>query len=327
MDGSPYSDEHVTDLKGRYYYDKFKFSPMDAEKHVALRKAYIEGLVWNLQYYYKGCVCWDWFYPYHYGPMLSDLVGIDSMLDEISFDGDSKSEPWKAYEQLMSVLPPSSAYLLPLPYQWLMKSSKSPIKDFYPESFTVDMNGKRWPWEAVVLLPFIDAKRLIATSRKLVTDDVLTATEIDNNKLKGATVYTHDTTSHSRLEAVGDDPNFAAIEKCHVRAIDYDSTPWNDVPGAEDAVFRPELLPGVVVPQPGFPTLKAAPIRGLIRRRVGINIFGRRSRYRTAVLDLDDEMPVTPPVGTLAKKLIGRAVHFRYPYLQEGFVTSMCKFN
>ncbi len=60
-------DEHVEDLKGRYYYDKFKFSPLDAEKHIALRKAYIEGLVWNLQYYYKGCVSWEWFYPYHYG--------------------------------------------------------------------------------------------------------------------------------------------------------------------------------------------------------------------------------------------------------------------
>ena len=60
-------DEHVEDLKGRYYYDKFKFSPLDAEKHIALRKAYIEGLVWNLEYYYKGCSSWEWFYPYHYG--------------------------------------------------------------------------------------------------------------------------------------------------------------------------------------------------------------------------------------------------------------------
>ncbi len=60
-------EEHVQDIKGRYYYDKFQFSPLDAEKHIALRKAYVEGLVWNLQYYYKGCASWDWFYPYHYG--------------------------------------------------------------------------------------------------------------------------------------------------------------------------------------------------------------------------------------------------------------------
>ena len=134
-------DKHVSDLKGRYYYEKFKFSPLDAEKHIALRKAYIEGLVWNLKYYYKGCACWDWFYPYHYGPRLSDLKNIDNMLKEISFD-DNKSGPLNPFEQLMACLPPSSADLLPKPYQWLMKSSKSPLIDFYPDSFTIDMNGK-----------------------------------------------------------------------------------------------------------------------------------------------------------------------------------------
>jgi len=55
------------DLKGRYYYDKFGFTPFDAQKHIALRKAYIEGLVWNLKYYYEGCISWEWYYPYHYG--------------------------------------------------------------------------------------------------------------------------------------------------------------------------------------------------------------------------------------------------------------------
>ena len=63
-------DKHVSDLKGRYYYEKFNFSPLDAEKHIALRKSYIEGLVWNLHYYYRGCPSWDWYYPYHYGKLL-----------------------------------------------------------------------------------------------------------------------------------------------------------------------------------------------------------------------------------------------------------------
>lgn len=67
-------EDHVEDLKGRYYYDKFQFSPLDAEKHIALRKAYIEGLVWNLEYYYKGCASWDWFYPYHYGKCFSSVM-------------------------------------------------------------------------------------------------------------------------------------------------------------------------------------------------------------------------------------------------------------
>ena len=32
----------------------------------------------------------------------------------------------------------------------------SPIKDFYPEEFEADLNGKMQKWEAVVLIPFID---------------------------------------------------------------------------------------------------------------------------------------------------------------------------
>ena len=86
--------------------------------------------------------------------MLSDLVGIDDMLEEISFDG-KMGEPLRPFEQLMACMPPSQAHTLPEPYRWLLTSPTSPIKDYYPTSFTVDMNGKRWPWEAVVLIYMI----------------------------------------------------------------------------------------------------------------------------------------------------------------------------
>ena len=58
------------DVKGRYYFDKFQLTPFDHDEHRALRKAYIEGLVWNLKYYFEGCVSWSWYYPYHYGTFL-----------------------------------------------------------------------------------------------------------------------------------------------------------------------------------------------------------------------------------------------------------------
>lgn len=71
------------DLKGRYYYDKFGFTPFDAQKHIALRKAYIEGLVWNLKYYYEGCVSWDWYYPYHYGALscVDGYIELDHLIE------------------------------------------------------------------------------------------------------------------------------------------------------------------------------------------------------------------------------------------------------
>ena len=46
--------------------------------------------------------------------------------------------------------------------QWLMTDANSPVADFYPTDFRVDMEGKRNEWEGVVLVPFIDEARLLA---------------------------------------------------------------------------------------------------------------------------------------------------------------------
>lgn len=149
VDANKIDENSLVDLKGRYYFEKFGITPFDTEKHATLRKEYITGLVWNLEYYYKGVISWEWYYPYNYGPMLSDLVGISSILSEISFfDGGTKEiadkdtssmsdtterirqvagSPLRPFEQLLGCLPPSSSYLLPKPYRWLMTSPDSPL--------------------------------------------------------------------------------------------------------------------------------------------------------------------------------------------------------
>ena len=42
-----------------------------------------------------------------------------------------------------------------------MDEQLSPILDYYPHEFECDLNGKQQEWEAVVLIPFIDEKRLL----------------------------------------------------------------------------------------------------------------------------------------------------------------------
>jgi hypothetical protein len=64
----------------------------------------------------------------------------------------------------------------------------------------------------------------------------------------------------------------------------------------------------------------------LNRRKIGINVFGNRSRYRTALLEIED-LPPLPPAHLIAKSFIGTTVYFRYPFLQEGFVCAVSDSN
>lgn len=248
--------------------------------------------------------------------MLSDLVNINSILSETSFsDGEPEIEtpgsrhvagqPLRPFEQLLGCLPPSSSYLLPEPYRWLMNKPESPLIDVYPESFTIDMNGKRWPWEAVTLLPFIDSKQLIDASRNLIDQNDLTEEEKQLNEFGK---------SHVLTRSPGEDD---------VKVEVFEDSVWAKIKEDSNIAFEPQLNEGVKMPGSSFPTLKDAPVTKLNRRKVFLNVFGMRSRYRTALLEMEDELPAFPPASLLASKFIGTTVNFRFPILYEGLVCSV----
>jgi 5'-3' exoribonuclease 2 len=116
--------------------------------------SYLEALSWICKYYYRGVASWSWYYPFHYSPFFSDL-------EVVEIPDFQLGEPFKPFEQLMAVLPPKTSTALPAHLRYLMTSSDSPIADYFPSEFEIDLTGKKFAWLGEVLLPFIDDQRLL----------------------------------------------------------------------------------------------------------------------------------------------------------------------
>ncbi|KAI0573021.1 XRN1 5-3 exonuclease, partial [Pyrenophora tritici-repentis] len=155
----------------RYYEQKFHVAPNDIAFRNKVARQYAEGLCWVLAYYMQGCPSWTWYFPHHYAPFAADFVGLEDMDPRKLFE---KGVPFHPYEQLMGVLPAASNHAIPEPFRVLMEDPNSSIVDFYPEDFPIDLNGKKFAWQGVAVLPFIDEKRLLeamATKYPELSDD------------------------------------------------------------------------------------------------------------------------------------------------------------
>ena len=63
-----------------YYHTKLGWPVQDRSRTLFRRRQhvrhYLEGLHWNLNYYHRGCPAWDWFFPYLYAPLVTDMVRV-----------------------------------------------------------------------------------------------------------------------------------------------------------------------------------------------------------------------------------------------------------
>jgi 5'-3' exoribonuclease 1 len=245
--------------------------------------------------------------------MLSDLINLTEMFKEINFE---EGEPLKPFEQLMGCLPPASADLVPRPYRSLMCEPTSPIADFYPTDFKVDMNGKRNPWEGVNLLPFIDVKLLKDTIKSNAPDRLLTADERSRNSRGLVLLYTYDPTANETIPSPNKKIGLPDIVDCRSRVTVLEE------PETLKVSFKPELVKGTQIPYPGFPSLNVLPIDSTELVFTGLNCFGTASKYPTMVLTLH-QMPELPPVVQLAENVLGKSLYINWPMMHEARVVAI----
>ena len=314
-----YEQDHEEKLKAQfeewkrtYYKSKLEISYDDPTQLGQLVYRYVEGLQWILNYYYKGVPSWSWYYDYHYSPRITDLTG----LAELKFNFD-KGKPFTPFQQLMGVLPEESKEHVPSAYRDLMYEETSPIIDFYPTDFELDMNGKKQDWEAVVKIPFIDQERLL---RAMASRDArLTPEEKERNKGdRLATAFVYDPSKEDNYPS--SHPGFFPdIFQSHCRSEDFVPPKLGD--GVE---LITGLIEGVQIGAKalaGFPSLYTLPHTGHLEYH-GVNVFQSDSRNQSMVITITAKHDKAD-ASAIAKKSIGQRTFHSWPYLQEGLVVGV----
>jgi 5'-3' exonuclease len=181
----------------------------------------------------------------------------------------------------MGVLPDRSKKIVPTVYHDLMTNPASPIIDFYPRDFELDMNGKKMDWEAVVKIPFIDEKRLLAAmapKNKLLSED-----EKMRNEFGVTLKFTYDPDVDfiypSSLVGI-----FPDLPHCHCVPNIY------DLPTIEGLEYHVGLMEGVKLGDAalaGFPSLATIPYNATLGYH-GVNVFQQDSRNESMVVTLED---------------------------------------
>jgi hypothetical protein len=176
--------EKIVDFKGfrkQYYKEKFNIDvDVDDIKIKNVVFEYLEGIQWVLSYYNHGVSNWNWKYPHQYAPFLIDIKNYISKYRQPIYGVTAPNEP---FMQLLSVLPPTSKSLIPTNLQIIFTT----LCYMYPTEFVVDTDGKRYEYEGVINIPFIDDKKLQEEFNKFI--DLCSTDEKKRNIQGGLLIY------------------------------------------------------------------------------------------------------------------------------------------
>jgi 5'-3' exonuclease len=173
--------DNITDWTSRYYKHYYKVEP--AEISGTMTKHYMIGLKWIIMYYLDKCPSWDWYYIYDHAPFLTDMVRDKTIIDEVFTElVFTEGKPLSPFEQLLTILPKQSSYLLPIPLRKIMNNVNGSASHLYPTKFDIDMIGKKKYWMCTPILPKLEIsliKKIFEKYSKLLPSDLRTLNKIE----------------------------------------------------------------------------------------------------------------------------------------------------
>ena len=145
-------------------------------------------------------------------------------------------------------MPLKSFKLLPSVYRQVPETM---LQD-YPRSFDVDMNGKMNSWEAIVIIPFVEEKKVIEEERKLFLEGF----ELnDSDKFRNSTAFAyHEYCYDSQIE-----PKVLPSQLRQFKDVVMNlsrQTLVREYENVGSLTFEARLLPHVRQPCPGYPSFK-----------------------------------------------------------------------
>ena len=224
---------------------------------------YLEGMQWVLYYYYRGAPHWRWYYPYHYAPMISDLgsnivkdfLGGKNQITSFKTDTNCNAnpKPYTPFQQLLCIFPVKSLRAF-LPPQYLTLA-QGVLSEYFPNDFDIDLNGRTLPWEAAILIPFVDEDKFIDAETTLF-ENGMKLSKIDFEKNTTSFIYPSYSYDHGLAKSKKGKVLKSTLTSMKDLKNDFTTQEFHhDYEKCGTFGFQSALLKGVVLPCTNYPSL------------------------------------------------------------------------
>jgi hypothetical protein len=291
----------------------------------------LRGLRWSLSYYLDGTPSWSWFFPFHHSPLLVDVAALLYIAPHTpAFAAPwPPSRPLRPFEQLLTVLPRSSAPLLPAPQAALLLAAcdpeaHHPLHQYYPRQYHIGKDPKGRPWRDLALIPFLDVPALL---KEVAALPPTPAADAPRNALGLAHAFAFDATQCAAVLAPaafdGRMPNLRAAQSVALRLAG--APPRGQARPSDDAAVAPLLPPR------GWPELAMrVPFTMSLRKEsVVLETISSFARGESWIIELagNHQLGVGTDTASLARRLLLGAskgcVYVDWPYCNAARAVSV----